>query len=797
MTRSNVNSATITHIDNKHVRTSGTQLSLKTSLLIILSLFVVGLLLVASINLRSALTSTMAAGAMRTNNDIGDLFLASAGALAAERGFTNGPLNAAAVADAQVTTQLAALRQRADTAIQRAIEAAAAGADFTGRDTLLARVRADYSRLVALRQDIDRQLMLPGADRNGEIVRSWVPAATALIMSSQELRIAAQIVPANALARSQLMLDLKQAMWVMSEYAGRERAMIAAIIARKGAIEVGDLTALAEYRGRLDQSWGLVQSYAGRDFANKGILAAISAADAEFFGAYEQLRGKVYAAGTSGTAYPVSSEEWIAAATRGIDSLLALSDSVSTAAHAYIGAVEDDGRFGVAVSVGVLVAAVALGAFSFVIVVNRITRPIERLTDTMARLSEGDLDAPLPPARRHDEIGRMIAAVAVFRDAGLENRRLEAEAENGRTLSERERRERERQKALEAEQLQLAIESIGTGLVRLAEGDVAQRIDTPFAGALDKLRTDFNGSVAKLEQALVSVGESARAIHSGSQEISAATNDLAQRTERQAASVEETAAAVEQMAANLRESSKRASEAGALSSRARQHAELSGAVVDRAVAAMDKISASSREIGNIIALIDEIAFQTNLLALNAGVEAARAGEAGKGFAVVAQEVRELAQRSAKAAKEIKTLVTGSAGQIDAGVALVGETGEALKAIVGEVLEVNRHVAAIVEAAREQSGGLEEINRAVSAMEQNAQHNAAMVEESSAAARNLAGEAASLNGMLAQFRLGEGAAAPAVATAKATVQSPARSLIRRVGNSFAGGAAAAREEWAEF
>ena len=797
MKTSGVDNAFITHDHNKHVRTPGRQMSLKASLLVILSLFVAGLLLVASINLRSAWTSTMAAEAMRSNNDTGDLFLESAGALAAERGFTNGPLNAAVPADAQVAAQLSTLRQRADAAILQATAAIAAGADLAGRDRLLTRVQADHSRLLALRQDIDRQLALPAAGRNGEIVRSWVPTVTALIMSSQELRIAAQVVPANALARSQLMLDLKQAMWVMSEYAGRERAAIAAIIARNGAIEAADLTALAEYRGRLEQSWGLIESYAARDFANKGILTAIAAARAEFFGTYEQVRKDVYAAGTAGTGYPMSGEQWIAAATRGVDSLLALSDSVSTAAHAYIGAVEDDGRLGVAMSVGVLVAAVALGAFSFFIVVTRITRPIERLTGTMARLAAGDLDAPLPPARRRDEIGRMIAAVAVFRDAGLENRRLEAEAEDGRNRSEDERRERERQKALEAEQLQHAIESIGTGLVRLAEGDVTQRIATPFADGLDKLRTDFNGSVAKLEQALVSVGESARAIHSGSQEISAATTDLAQRTERQAASVEETAAAVEQMTANLRESSKRASEAGTLSSKARQHAEMSGAVVDRAVAAMDKISASSREIGSIIALIDEIAFQTNLLALNAGVEAARAGEAGKGFAVVAQEVRELAQRSATAAKEIKTLVTGSAGQIEAGVALVGETGEALKAIVAEVLEVNRHVAAIVEAAREQSVGLEEINSAVSEMEQNAQHNAAMVEESSAAAHNLAGEAAGLNRMLAQFRLGDGTATPAAATAK-EAQSPARALIRRIGSTFAGGAAAAaKDEWQEF
>ena len=204
---------------------------------------------------------------------------------------------------------------------------------------------------------------------------------------------------------------------------------------------------------------------------------------------------------------------------------------------------------------------------------------------------------------------------------------------------------------------------------------------------------------------------------------------------------------------------------------------------------------SSHKISNIITVIDDIAFQTNLLALNAGVEAARAGEAGKGFAVVALEVRELAQRSATAAREIKTLITSSAEQVQTGVSLVGQTGQSLKTIVAEVQEINRHVAAIVEAAREQTIGLEEINTAVTQMDQSAQQNAAMVEQSTAASHSLAKEAKALFALLAQFRTGQlpqdggRQADPAGRHAPAT-----RAAVMRGG---AGNAAPALDEWEAF
>ncbi len=431
-----------------------------------------------------------------------------------------------------------------------------------------------------------------------------------------------------------------------------------------------------------------------------------------------------------------------------------------------------------------------------------ITTPIIRLRERMLSLAAGDTSAEIDGMGRKDEVGEMAKAVAVFRDNALERIRLEKETEANLSVSEKERVERERQKAQDAADVQFAVDNLAAGLSKLSDGDVAYRIHQPFTQSLDTVRDDFNRSAEKLQTALVQVSQNARGIDAGANEIKSAADDLAKRTEQQAAAVEETAAALEEITTTVKDSTKRAQEAGMLVAKTRQEAETSGEVVRRAVIAMEKIEKSSSEIGNIIGVIDDIAFQTNLLALNAGVEAARAGEAGKGFAVVAQEVRELAQRSANAAKEIKTLITTSNGQVQEGVELVGDTGKALEKIVVEVQEINRHVAAIVESAHEQSSGLQQINTAVNQMDQDTQKNAAMVEETTAASHGLAKDVTSLNQLLSQFKLGaetHAAAVKPVRPVERPVASPARALGRRVASAFSGNAALdmSKDEWQEF
>ncbi|RUM18840.1 globin-coupled sensor protein [Rhizobium vallis] len=351
-----------------------------------------------------------------------------------------------------------------------------------------------------------------------------------------------------------------------------------------------------------------------------------------------------------------------------------------------------------------------------------------------------------------------------------------------------------------ASEQKLVSDCFGKAMAAIAAKDISYRITDELPEAYHRLRDDFNHALEQLTGTIREIDSAAGQINAGAQEIRSAADDLARRTEQQAASIEETAAALEEITTTVKDSSRRAEEAGQLVAKARTGAELSGRIVERAVTAMGAIDSSSREISSIIGVIDEIAFQTNLLALNAGVEAARAGEAGKGFAVVAQEVRELAQRSAKAAKEIKALINASGEHVKTGVSLVGETGEALTVIADEVKEIDRHIGSIVEAAREQATALAEINTAVNAMDQGTQKNAAMVEESTAASHALVREIARIADMLQEFNIEKTAAVRRPAQARpAETGSPARDLRAKVGRAYQtqGNAALASGQWDEF
>jgi methyl-accepting chemotaxis protein len=401
---------------------------------------------------------------------------------------------------------------------------------------------------------------------------------------------------------------------------------------------------------------------------------------------------------------------------------------------------------------GLLASVLAAFAGATFVASKGITGPIRTLVQRMKVLAQGDTLSPISGLARKDEVGRMASALAVFREGAIERLRLEKEAVANRSMSERERVARESQKEIEAAEVKFGIDALSDGLDRLSAGDLSFQLAKPFVGGLEILRMNFNQSLLTLRETLRTVGNNALAMDAGARDMHGAADDLSRRTEQQATSIEQTAAALEQITITVRDSTRRAEEAGKLVERTRAGAENSGNVVRRAVATIHEIESSSLEITGIISLIDDIAFQTNLLALNAGVEAARAGEAGKGFAVVAQEVRELAQRSAGAAKQIKGLITLSSGQVRSGVSLVTETGVALENIVSEVRQINEHVMAIVAAAREQSTGLQEINAAVNVMDRVTQDNAAMVLQTTEASRNLAGRAKDLNALLAQFSI---------------------------------------------
>ena len=332
-----------------------------------------------------------------------------------------------------------------------------------------------------------------------------------------------------------------------------------------------------------------------------------------------------------------------------------------------------------------------------------ITRPLSRMTEIMRRLAEGDTRVAVPAEDRGDEIGAMAKAILVFRDAAIENARLEGEAKRHQAEAERARAAAAAaQLTAFADERALVNASIGVALAKLAGKDLSYRMTSETPPAYRELQSNFNDAIAELEAAMRNVSSAAIAINTDTSEIAVVADRISARAEQEAANLEETNAALGEITNVTRQSAEGAANAREMGVVADQDSQKSLTVVREAVAAMDAISKTSAEIGQIIGVIDEIAFQTNLLALNAGVEAARANEAGRGFAVVATEVRTLAQRAAAAAREIKTLISSSAVEVGRGVELVHETGAALERTNAKVAEINRIVSEIAEGAKRQA-----------------------------------------------------------------------------------------------
>lgn len=292
---------------------------------------------------------------------------------------------------------------------------------------------------------------------------------------------------------------------------------------------------------------------------------------------------------------------------------------------------------------------------------------------------------------------------------------------------------------------------------RLAQGDLTTRLNEPFPPEIDKVRQDFNSTVAQLAKTMSQIGSNGSNVRDCSHELAQIIADMMRGVAQMEQNMSTTMDGLGRLNSLAKEAAEGSNEASRVVANARKEAEQSGSVVNQAVSAMGQIEASSREIGNIISVIDEIAFQTNLLALNAGVEAARAGDAGRGFAVVATEVRALAQRSADAAKEIKALVSTSGAQVASGVKLVGEAGAALTRIVSHVEALNKTISGISGAAQQQSGGLDDMSGAMSQMRKVQTKTAELIDQTGSISQTLETQAGTLETQLLNFRLVESAA----------------------------------------
>jgi methyl-accepting chemotaxis protein len=474
----------------------------------------------------------------------------------------------------------------------------------------------------------------------------------------------------------------------------------------------------------------------------------------------------------------------------------------------------------------VLLGAAAVLGFFFS---RSLSQPVSRLTARMASLAEGELEAEVPGAGRGDELGAMARAVEVFRENG---RRMADMTDEERAAEIRRRAERSDmmqtlQRAFgavvdaavngdfsqridiefpDAELNSLAgsvnnlvatvdrgVTETGAVLAALAETDLTRRMTGDYEGAFARLKDDTNAVADKLTEVVGQLKRTSTALKLATSEILSGANDLSERTTKQAATIEETSAAMEQLAATVLQNAERARQASEVAGTVTRTAEEGGAVMSDANEAMERITASSAKISNIIGMIDDIAFQTNLLALNASVEAARAGEAGKGFAVVAVEVRRLAQSAAQASSEVKVLIEQSADEVKGGSKLVADAAAKLEAMLEAARSSNALMDGIARESREQASSIEEVNAAVRQMDEMTQHNAALVEETNAAIEQTEAQARELDRVVDIFVIN--ADRPAAVTA---VRSPPPAPLTRPARTYLSeGNAAVDADWQEF
>lgn len=296
-------------------------------------------------------------------------------------------------------------------------------------------------------------------------------------------------------------------------------------------------------------------------------------------------------------------------------------------------------------------------------------------------------------------------------------------------------------------QVRDAMASIGSGT-----GDLTRRLPADGRDEVTDIAQSFNSFIERLQRMMLQIRDASESVRTAANEIAAGNQDLSSRTESAAASLQQTAASMEEITGTVDQSAAAADQANERATVAAKMASHGGGVVSEVVATMSGIEQASGRIGDIIGVIDGIAFQTNILALNAAVEAARAGEQGRGFAVVAGEVRSLAQRSAQAAREVKELVGATVASVAAGSGKVRQAGETMREIVSNVANVTAIISEITRAANEQTRGIQEVNRTITQLDAMVQHNAALVEQSAAAATALQAQASSLASSVGQFRL---------------------------------------------
>ncbi len=635
----------------------GRKLSLRLILGSIVGVLAVLLMGVTAFNVVTAFSERQVARAIASANEISDMLLLAAGHLAAERGLTNAALNAPQAVNQERQAAIQQRRKAGDDALDTAIATLRTEAAVKA---LVGEVEAAYARIRDLRRAADTALAQPRASRDQTTVTTWVPTITKLIEVTQQLRLAADYEADAAEARLADLQRVKHSIWVISEFAGRERAALGGIVTAGRAITSDDLQQLVAFRGRLELAWSVVQAYADKAGAADEVKAGVEAVRRAMFVEFQATRERVYRAGTSGAAYPIDGAEWIAVSTRAIEVVLRLSEAAGRVTAQLAAETAAQRTRAMMVAGGVLVLGFVAALLSFWVVSRRIAVPLRQMTDTTSSLAEGKTEIRVPGLDRGDEIGLLANAVEIFRLKLIENRRLSMEQ------AERDR-------------------------VSLERASTLEQLTRRFDQNVSALTGSLGGAAVELEATAQSMSSTAEQTNRNSVVVAGAV-------EQTSASVQTVASATEEMSASIQDIARRVSHSSTIAAQAVEGARKTNATVQT-------LAAGAEKIGHIVTLINDLAAQTNLLALNATIEAARAGESGRGFAVVASEVKALAGQTAKATEEIGGQITQIQAETSQTVSAIHEIGTT----ISEMAKISLDIAAAME---EQGRATQEISRNV-------------------------------------------------------------------------------------
>jgi methyl-accepting chemotaxis protein len=639
---------------------AGTVWSIRNLLVAAVSLLAVFGIGLSGYVLRNASLERATASDAALVNETADMLLEGAGNWARERGATNLALNGADPATDAQKAAIANFRKLGDRPFEQAL-VRMAGRHFANRDQMIAGAKRSHEQLAALRARADAEIVKPAGARDKTVVSQWAPTITALITASQALRVAAAMEEDDIQSRLSSLQNLKHFVWIMSEYLGRERAAVAALVAAGKPMSAQEISNLSAFRGRLEAAWDYVQAYAAKSSAPASVVTGTERVRENVFRSFEEARKSVYAAGLGGGNYPISSADWFGQSTKAIDDVIALSGLASQEAAKLAEAAQRTSLHTLMLN-GILMAlSVLLAAGALWIVFYRIVRSMNQMTDAMGTIAEGDTSIAVPCVDRRDEMGDMARALLVFKQNAEKVQAMQAEREA-------------LEKAARAEKV--------AAMNRLAD---------EFEAKIGEIVETVSSASTELEASATTLTSTAERSQELATTVAAASEEASTNVQSVASATEELTSSVTEISRQVQESARMASDAVGQARTTNER--------------VSELSKAAARIGDVVELINTIAGQTNLLALNATIEAARAGEAGRGFAVVASEVKALAEQTAKATGEISQQISGIQGATQESVTAIKE----ISSTIEKLSEISSTIAAAVE---EQGAATQEISRNV-------------------------------------------------------------------------------------